>query len=224
VATPLDRVVAAARRRRWVHLVVVNLRILLGFAFVPAGLKKVLGQPFTDLHNVGPFHDFLHAFRETGGFYRAVGVLQLAAAALLMTQRHASLGAVVALPIITAIVVFCWSTRVTPTAIVASLMWAGTFGLVLWDLPRWRALLRPEGAPPPPAPSDDELVARASPALWGACGAAIFALHLASNAALGRIYRPRGIELDAPGFWVLLATPLLPLVTFLVERRRRGSS
>ncbi len=218
----LDRWIAAARRRRWAHLGVVNLRLLLGFAFLPAGLKKLLGQPFTDLASHGAFHDFLHAFRDTGGFYRVVGVLQLCAAALLLTQRFATLGALIALPIITAITAFCWSTGVVPTAVVASLMWCGTVGLVLWDLDRWRGVLRAEDAAPPPprAPAPDG-PALVELRLWAGCGGAILVLYLAITALAGRIYRPRGVELDAPAFYLLVAIPLLPLLTYLLERRRR---
>lgn len=91
--TGLRALVDDARTRRWAHLVVVNLRLVLGFAFLPAGLKKVLGQPFTDADKQGAFHDFLRAFHDTGAFYRFVGVLQLVTAALLLTQRWATLGA-----------------------------------------------------------------------------------------------------------------------------------
>src|SRR5512139_2368927 len=97
------------RRKRWAHLVVVNLRILIGFAFLPAALKKILDQPFTDPANTGRFHDFLDAFHATGWFYQFVGVAQLCAAVLLCTQRFALAGAFVALPILTAITAFCWS-------------------------------------------------------------------------------------------------------------------
>ena len=131
----LGRLVNAARRQAWMHGVVIVLRYLIGFAFLPAGLKKVLGQPFTDPANSGRFHDFLHAFHATGGFYRFVGVVQLTAAALLLTQRFALLGALLALPVITAIAAFCWSTGVVPTAVVATLMMLGTAALVVWDLP-----------------------------------------------------------------------------------------
>ena len=126
----LDR----ARAGRGANLAVANLRVFIGFAFVPAGLKKVLGQPFTDPGNAGVFHDFLDAFLATGGMYRAVGALQLVAAALLMTQRFAALGAAVALPIATAIAAFTWSTAKAPTVIVTTLLVLGLAGLLAWFL------------------------------------------------------------------------------------------
>ncbi len=197
----LERLHARARGARWLSLVVVNLRLLIGFAFVPAGLKKIFGQPFTDPDKSGTFHDFLHAFHATGGFYRFVGALQLLVAVLLMTQRWARWGAWMALPIITAIMVFCWSTSVVPTAIVATMIFCGVVGLVVWD------------ARPGPALVDERV--------WQVCGVAILVLYLAACAATGEIYRPRGAEWGRPVYYVLVVMPLLPVAALLIERRGR---
>ncbi|MDX2089630.1 MAG: hypothetical protein SFX73_17375 [Kofleriaceae bacterium] len=209
---------ARARRTRWVNVAVVNLRFLIAFAFVPAAMKKVLGQPFTDPTNHGAFHDFLHAFRATGWFYQFVGVMQLLAATLLMTQRFATLGAALALPILSAIMVFCWSTGVVPTATVATLMWLGTVGLLAWDVDRWRALF---------VPDDRTCEVRVEPAsapidmgLWTTCGIAILVVYFGSALAYGGVYRPRGLELDEPAFYVLPTILLLPFITWIIDRRR----
>ena len=66
---------------------------------------------------------------------------------LLFTQRFATLGAVLALPILTAITVFCWSTHVYPTATIATLMWLGTLGLVMWDFHKWRGVFARDDRP-----------------------------------------------------------------------------
>lgn len=196
----LTRLHARARDARGLNLAVVNLRLLVGFAFVPAGLKKVLGQPFTDPGRTGTFHEFLHAFHATGGFYRFVGVLQLLAAVLLLTQRHARWGALLALPIITAIMVFCWSTHVVPTAIVATLIFLGVVALAAWDVR--------------PGPT------RVVLGVWEVCGVAILALYLAACALTGEVYRPRGAEWRSPAYYTLVVMPLLPLGAWWIERRR----
>lgn len=223
----LARVVAALRARRWAALAVAYLRIAIGFAFVPAGLKKLLGQPFTELANSGPFHDFLHAFRDTGGFYRVVGALQLLAAVLLLTQRYAALGAALALPILTAIGAFCWSTAGLPTTTVVTLMWLGTLGLLAWDHARWDGLLSSAGAaaargPAPAAPAElPELIDRK---LWERCGLIVLALYFGATAAAGEIYRPRGLELWRPAFYLLVVLPLVPAVTHWIDHRRRAAA
>jgi hypothetical protein len=215
----IARLVQRARATRWVNLFVVNVRFLIGFAFVPAALKKILDQPFTDPSNQGPFHDFLHAFHGTGWFYSFVGVMQLAASTLLFTQRFATLGAVIALPILTAITAFCWSTRVYPTASIATMMLLGTIGLALWDYHKWRGIFVRDdrGAEIQIAPITTQI----DMTLWSRCGLAMLVIYFGSALAQGGVYRPRGIELDEPGFYVMPAMLLLPIVTYVIDRRRR---
>lgn len=205
----LERWILRTRRVRWVHLGVVVLRLLVGFAFVPAGMKKVLDEPFTDPGKTGPFHDFLHAFHATGFFYQFVGAVQLTCAVLLVTQLHASAGAVLALPVLTTIMVFCWSTAVYPTATVVTLMLVAALALAAWDLPRWR------GRAGGPALVDEQV--------WALCGVAILVVYGGLCLATGEVYRPRGGERTI-GFYVISALPLLPLVTWWIERRRRRSA
>lgn len=202
------------RTARWANHAVVLLRILIGFAFLPAALKKVLDQPFTDPANSGRFHDFLDAFHATGPFYQFVGVIQLLAALLLSTQYFALAGALLALPVLTAITVFVWSTiGLTPTAVVASLMLLGIVGLLVWDVERWRGIFDPRAAP-----ADTAVPIDLRPWMW--CGAAIWVSYIAVCIAHGGIYRPRGAELDNPAFYILPAIALMPIATWLWSRRK----
>jgi uncharacterized membrane protein YphA (DoxX/SURF4 family) len=217
----LDRLearVARARQRRWLHIVVIVLRMMIGFAFLPAGLKKLVGEPFTDPANTGIFHEFLHVFRDTGGFYHFVGCMQLLAAVLLITQRFAAVGAVILTPILTVILVFCWSTNVIPTASVVTLMSLGLLFLVLWDVTRWRLLFARGGTEvtiriPGPHPTVDMR-------LWIGCGVLILVLYLGSTLIAGEIYRPMGADWNNPSFIVLQVIMVLPLITFVVDYRR----
>jgi len=208
------------RDARWANLFVVNLRILLGFAFVPAGLKKVLNQPFTDPQNTGPFHEFLHAFHATGLFYQFVGLVQLTIAVLLMTQRLATLGALMALPVFTTIAVLCWSTKATFTAIMVTLMLLASIGLSLWDYERWRHVLH-SGHVADDAPREALVPPAVDVALWQRCGIAVLAVYLSVCAYSGGVYRPKGIEPDNPAFYIFPLIMLFPVVTFAIEQRRR---
>ena len=174
----LDDVLLRARRKRWAQLAVTNLRIFVGFAFVPSGLKKVLAEPFTDPNLHGPFHDFLHAFHATGWFYQFVGAMQLVTATLLITQRFATVGALFATPILTTILVFCWSTKVYPTATVVTLMWLGTLALVVWDWPKWRAIFARDAEHEVRAGLSEVPINRR---LWQACGSR-FCASISSSA------------------------------------------
>lgn len=206
------------REKRWAQLFVVNLRIFIGLAFLPASLKKLLGQPFTDPEKTGLFHEFLHAFHAIDGFYQVVGALQLIAALLLMSQRFATLGALVALPLLLAISALCWSSAGIPTVTVVTLMTMGVVGLLLWEMDRWRALFGAEGEAfemtSPPLP---ELVDRG---LWGRCGIAMVLVYGVVTLSQGGVYRPRGVELGNPAFYLLPAIVLFPIVTWLLDRAR----
>lgn len=210
-----------ARSRRWCHLWVANLRILIGFAFLPSGLKKLLNQPFTDPNNTGVFHEFLHAFYATGMFYRFVGAMQLVIAVLLMTQVFATVGALMALPVFVVITVLCWSTQVYFTAVVASLMLLGIVGLVAWDFSKWRGVVATRARPGALPSERDDLI---DITLWRWCGTMILVLYGAVCLLHGGIYRPRNVELDNPAFYVFPLIALFPVVTYVVERRRRSHS
>lgn len=215
----IDRLRRRAREKRWTALCVVNLRLLIGFAFLPAGLKKILGEPFTDPEKVGAFHEFLHAFLATGPFYRFVGLVQLIAACLLMTQRFACLGAAIMFPVLVAIGALCWSTGVgIPTLTTVTLMGLGTLGLLLWDMDQWRGLLTPEGS------SRDIRVRATQPlvdyGLWAKCGWAVLATYAIATVANGGVYRPRTVELENPAFYLLPLITLYPLITWRIDRSR----
>lgn len=220
----LEKRVSRAREKRWMHIFVIVLRILIAFAFIPAGLKKVTGQPFTDTVNTGVFHEFVQIFHDTGFFYHFVGAMQLLAAVLLMTQRFANLGAVILTPILGSILVFCWSTWVVPTATVVTLMSLGLVFLLLWDIQKWKSIFFTDG----------QNVALKIPAthptidmkLWTLCGWAILILYFATAAITGEVHRPKGADWSNPNFVVLQVIMLLPLVTFVIDyrRNRRGPS
>jgi len=217
VLASLQRRIVALHHRRSAHLAIVILRMLLGFAFLPAGIKKVLRQPFTDPSNHGPFHDFLHAFYATGFFYQFVGAVQLMAALLLLSQRFAFAGALIALPVVTAITVFTWSTAVPFTASVATLMTFGMLCVLLWELERWP--IRSERTP---------TTAASKPLVnlryWQGCGVLVVATYVALCASAGGVYRPRPGGPHDAAFWIMNALPLLPIGTWLLERRQRRGS
>ncbi|MDA0337828.1 MAG: hypothetical protein O2782_21890 [bacterium] len=196
----------------------VTLRIGLAFAFVPAGLKKVIYQPFTDPQNTGPFHEFLHAFYATGAFYSFVGVMQLLAALLLLSQRFALVGALILLPIVSTILVFCWSTKVYPTASVVTFMFAATLGLVLWDLQKWRTVFSQDqrGCEIRLEPSSSSV----DPNLWTGCGVLVTSLYLVVCALTGGVYRPMGAEFDRPAFYVFPLMLLIVAATFIIDQMR----
>lgn len=117
------------------------VRMLLALAFLPSGLTKVMGHPFTTLPPTTPIGYFFDGFFQSGAYYRFVGVAQLLAATLLVFPRTAALGAVVYFPIILNIFVVTVSLHFRGTWVITGLMLLGDTYLLAWDYDRWKALL-----------------------------------------------------------------------------------
>jgi uncharacterized membrane protein YphA (DoxX/SURF4 family) len=141
-----DRLHAAVRRVRALGRFAWAVRVLLAVAFVPSGLIKVLGVPFTRLDpkasEVGRlFAELQHDF---GGLYPFIGACQLAAAVLLLVPRTTLMGALVHLPITSGIVVITTTVGFEGTWVITWLMLLGVVFLVCWDWHRVKSLWGPE--------------------------------------------------------------------------------
>lgn len=108
-------------------------RILLALAFIPSGLKKILGQRFTILDNDNPVGFFFEAFYQSGWYWNFLGFMQLLVALLLLIPRTAFFGAILYLPIIINIFIIVVSMSFIGTPIIAGLLLLGNIYLLLWD-------------------------------------------------------------------------------------------
>jgi len=81
-------------------LTTIYLRYLIGFAFVFASVVKIKGERFTTLPTDTPVGYFFEAMYQTGFYWKFLGWSQLIAGAILMTQRYATVGAMMFFPII----------------------------------------------------------------------------------------------------------------------------
>ena len=75
-------------------------RILLAIGFMPSGLKKLLGERFTNLGIDNTVGFFFEALYRTGFYWNFLGFMQLLTALLLLIPRTSFLGALLYLPII----------------------------------------------------------------------------------------------------------------------------
>lgn len=103
-------------------------RILLAIAFLPSGLKKILGQRFTALGIDNPVGFFFEALYRSGFYWNFLGFVQFLVAALLVIPRTATLGALLYLPFVINIFI--------GTPIVTGLMLLANLYLLLWDYPK----------------------------------------------------------------------------------------
>ena len=134
------------------NLVVIS-RLLLAVAFVPTGLIKLLGEPFSNISTDNPIGYFFDAFHASGLFYRFVGLVQIIGGLLLLIPRVATLGAVIFFPIILNIFVLTVSLGFRGTPVVTGLMLLAATYLLWWDFDRLRFAL-PGSHPLPNRPPE----------------------------------------------------------------------
>lgn len=108
-------------------------RFLLAFAFIPSGMKKVLGQRFTNIGIEHPIGFFFEALYRSGMYWNFIGWGQIFAALLLMTQRFSTLGNIIYFFIISNICCITLSMHFTGTWVITSLMLFASTCLLLWD-------------------------------------------------------------------------------------------
>lgn len=108
-------------------------RILLSFAFVPSGLKKLLGERFTILGVDNPVGFFFEALYQTGWYWNFLGFMQLLVAILLLIPKTTFLAALMYLPIIINILVIVIAMHFRGTNIITGLMLLANIYLLFWD-------------------------------------------------------------------------------------------
>jgi hypothetical protein len=136
----LARAHAWARRQPWLGRFTLMNRLLLAMAFLPTGLVKATGQRFTSLPVDNPVGFFFEAMYQTGPYWVFIGLMQMAAATLLLIPHTATLGAVLFLPIGLSIFLITWGVGFQGTVYITAGMLLSVTYLVCWDGDRvWSA-------------------------------------------------------------------------------------
>lgn len=141
--TAIDRLHTSATAQPLLRVFTVCVRVLLALAFVPSGLVKIMGEPFTTLPVSDPVGYFFAGFFSAHGYYRFIGVAQWVAVGLLLIPRTATLGALFYLPII--VNIFAITVAIGPafwgTRVVVGAMLVANVYLLCWDWDRWKHIL-----------------------------------------------------------------------------------
>ena len=116
-------------------------RILLFLAFLPSGLKKVLGERFTILGIDTPVGFFFEGLYRTGLYWNFLGFMQLLVGVLLLIPRTAFFGAILYLPIIINIFIIVVSMNFEGTPIIAGLMLLANLYLLFWDYKKLKQIV-----------------------------------------------------------------------------------
>lgn len=176
--TRLDRLHARLVGRPMLQRFTAFTRVLLAVGFLPPGLKKLSGEPFTQLPVTHPVGAFFDAFFQAEALYVVVGLAQVAAALLLLWPRTATLGAVLYAPVIATITAVTWSIGFGGTRWVTAAMLLATVYLLCWDYDRLKGLLPTRQAPA-------RTFTRREYAVWSAFGALSGAALWSAAAATG---------------------------------------
>lgn len=158
------------------NVLVILVRYLIGFAFIPSGMVKLLGLRFTSLPTSNPVGYFFDAMYKTGIYWYLLGLAQVVAAGLLMTQRFAALGSAVYFTIMVNIWAITVGVNFQGTWVITSLMLLASLFLIVWDAPKFRPLLLRETSTIIITPSKEQYV----PAMvWTWLGVFLFAFFFA---------------------------------------------
>ncbi|WP_449389383.1 DoxX family protein [Chryseobacterium lineare] len=121
------------RTNRFNQWIIINLRYLVGFAFFPSGLVKIAGERFTEVSTAEPIGYFFEALYQSGFYWNFLGLAQVVAGILLMTQRFAVLGNLIFLAILSNIWMITISLSFTGTWVITSLMMIAVIIMLIWD-------------------------------------------------------------------------------------------
>lgn len=127
------------------QLLIIYTRYLIGAAFVFASVVKIQGKRFTTIDGINePVDSAWHMFEtlyQSGLWWKVMGLGQLIAGLLLMTQRYAKLGALMFLPIVANVFIITLSYDFRGTPVITGLMLIANIILVLWDWDELRVLV-----------------------------------------------------------------------------------
>ena len=126
-----------------IQIFIIYTRYLIGISFVFASIVKIKGERFmTDMNmiNGSTINSAPHLFEtlfQSGLYWKFIGISQLIASFLLMTQRLSKLGALFFFPIILNIFIITVSYDFVGTIYITSLMLLASITLLIWD---WKEL------------------------------------------------------------------------------------
>ena len=156
-------------------LLVWLTRYLLAFAFIPSGMKKLLGERFTSIGIDNPIGFFFEALYRSGMYWNFLGWSQLITALLMMTQRFSTLGNLIYFFIISNICCITIAMQFTGTWVITSLMLFASICLLLWDANKFQFIFTPSGF----LNNHNEVKLPEASRLWQISGLLLFILSVA---------------------------------------------
>lgn len=193
------------------QILIIYIRYLLGGAFVFASLIKIKGLRFTSesgaLEPIGSAWHFFETMYQSGLYWKFIGMAQLIAGFLLMTQRFSKLGALINLPIILNVFIITLSYYFAYTPVITGSMLVANLLLIIWE---WNEIKILCNLPP----KLDKIVRLEKDVLWQILGLFLFAFTF--------IYRLL-VDKYNMAFWLLVcfSVGFVGLIMGLRRERKR---
>lgn len=138
----LDKLHGWTIQNVWLQRFTVFTRVVIAAGFIPSGLKKIFGLPFTQLGVETPVGYFFDALYKTGAWYEFIGWAQVIAAILLLIPRTATLGALVFFPIIINIAILTNAMGFQGTGALTIFMALANTYLLCWDYDKLKPIFK----------------------------------------------------------------------------------
>ena len=141
-STKLENYYFSIKQNRWYWLLQLGCRILLAYAFIVAGMVKIMDERFASgLSEIHPMGAYLTALYHTGYYYTFIGYAQVLAAILLLFPRTVLMGALLYLPIIVNIWILSFAVRFVGSYITSPLMVLANLYILAWHYDKLRYIL-----------------------------------------------------------------------------------
>lgn len=142
ISSTLDRLHSQATQNSWLWLFSIFCRFSLALGFFPAGMVKIMDERFASGLSVNhPMGHYLEALHYTGYYYTFIGIVQVAAAIMLLIPRTVTLGAFLYFPIILNICILTYAVRFDGSLFTAPLMTLANLYLLGWNYEKWKYIL-----------------------------------------------------------------------------------
>lgn len=142
ISSTFDQLHKKAKQNSWLWLFSIFCRLSLAAGFIPAGIVKIVDERFASGLSVNhPMGHYLEALHLTGYYYTFIGVVQLAAAIMLLIPRTVTLGAFLYFPIILNICILTYAMRFDGSLFTAPLMVLANLFLLGWNYEKWKYIL-----------------------------------------------------------------------------------
>ena len=140
--TKFDQFYLKIKGNRWYWYFSIFCRLTLAFAFIVAGMVKIVGERFASGLSINhPMGAYLEALHHTGYYYTFIGIAQVTAAILLIIPRTITLGALIYFPIIVNIWLLSIAVRFEGSIVTSPLMVLANLYILVWNYDRLKYIL-----------------------------------------------------------------------------------